>query len=294
VNGGAPPGARSRPDAPRGLVSAALALNAVLVVAGFCVFFISGSQLVLAQAADSLLDIAAGVILVWSVRVGSRPRDEDHPFGHQRAEPIGALVTAVLAGVLCFEILRSASSSLVRGAQPDLDLAVAAVLATKLVLKLALLFALEVAARRHRGAALAATRVDTRIDVVSSTSSLVGFGLFHAGWTWADAGMALPVALYIGANGLHLARENLRYLMGEAPEAGVAAELETIAAGVPGVLQVRTLRAHYVGHDLHVDVSVLVADSSSATENHDIEEAVVDALRAHPMVGEVFVHVDRR
>jgi cation diffusion facilitator family transporter len=292
VNDGANPGADSRPDAPRGLVSVALALNAALVVVGFAVYFQSRSQLVLAQAADSLLDIAAGVILVWSVRVGSRPRDADHPFGHQRAEPIGALVTAVLAGVLCFEILRSAGSSLVRGAQADLDLSVACVLAAKLVLKLALLFALESAARRHGGAALAATRVDTRIDVVASASSLAGYGLFHMGWSWADAGLALPVALYVGANGLHLARENLRYLMGEAPEADVTGELKTLARGVAGVLQVGTLRAHYVGHDLHVDVSVVVDPARSATENHDIEEAVVAALRAHPLVGEVFAHVD--
>ena len=72
----------------RRLIRLALRVNAVLFVSALVVFLRSDSQLVLAQGADSLFDVFAGIILTISVSVGLKPSDEDHPFGHQRAEPI--------------------------------------------------------------------------------------------------------------------------------------------------------------------------------------------------------------
>ena len=96
--------------APRRLVAGALVVNVVLLVAAGMVYLRSHSQLVLAQGSDSLFDLAAGGILFVSAWVGSQPRDANHPYGHDRAEPLGALITAVLAGVLAFEVLRSAAA----------------------------------------------------------------------------------------------------------------------------------------------------------------------------------------
>src|SRR6185295_12143733 len=96
---------------------------------------------------------------------------------------------------------------------------------TKLVTKFALLF---VVLRKRRGGgsqAVDATRLDTLNDVLTTASSLLGIGLVRAGWPLADALLALPVALYIGRNGYLLARESMRYLMGEAPPATVLGEL---------------------------------------------------------------------
>ena len=66
----------------------------------------------LAQGSDSLLDLGGGAILAYSAWIAAHAADDDHPFGHHRAEPIGALVTAVLAGVLAFEVLRSGIGAL--------------------------------------------------------------------------------------------------------------------------------------------------------------------------------------
>ena len=87
--------------------------------------------------------------------------------------------------------------------------------------------------RRKRGrssSALTAIRVDTRNDVLACASSLIGYALARGGMIWADAALAIPVGLYIGYSGLSLARENLRYLMGEAPTADVLEEIRTFLA----------------------------------------------------------------
>lgn len=275
------------------LVVLTFLLNAALCVAHFGVWSASGSQLVLAQGADSLMDLAAGVVLFVSARVAERPRDEGHPFGHQRAEPIGALVAAVLAFVLAIEVGRSAIGSLIERDAVGADSAVMGVLAAKCAVKLAWFVVL---VARSRGAAdggvVAATRVDTLNDVITTGSSLIGAFLVRRGHTALDALLALPVAALIARNGFVLARDSLRFLMGEAPPADVLARLRASVASIDGVRAVIRLRAHFVGLLLHVEATILIDSSSTAAQGHDIALDVQAALEQDPLVGEVFVHID--
>jgi len=274
------------------LVRGALLLNLLLLVAAVVVYLGTRSQLVLAQGSDSLLDIGAGAILALSAWVGSRPGDENHPFGHGRAEPIGALVTAVLAGVLAFEVLRSAIGSLLLGEVARMDGWVAAVLGGKFALKLGLWGLLQRARARHKSPVLHALIVDTRNDLVACSSSLVGFALARSGHDWADGALALPVALFIGYAGLGLARENLRYLMGEAPDDRVLEELRQRAEAVPGVLAVGRLRAQYAGPTLQVDACIVVPSGGLVEEAHTVSVAVQRALEEDERVELAFVHID--
>lgn len=274
------------------LVAGALAVNGLLLVGFGVAFWLTRSQLVLAQGADSLMDIATGVILTISTRVGSQPSDARHPFGHQRAEPIGALVTAVLAGVLAVEVARSAIGALWLGETPASGGIAAAALGVKFGIKLILLALLASRLKKAKSAALDATRVDTRNDVMATGASLAGLALAVFGLGWLDGALAVVVAGYIGWSGMDLARENLRYLMGEAPTEEVLRELRALAEGVHHVDGVVALRAHYVGHSLHVDATVLVRSGLDATQSHDLAVDVTQALENHHLVELAFVHCD--
>lgn len=276
----------------RRVVAITFLLNVLLCAGHFVVFWLSGSQVVLAQGADSLMDLAVGVVLMVSVHVAAQPRDENHPFGHQRAEPIGALVTAVLAAVLAIEVARSSVIALMHEVEPTIDGWVYVVLGAKLVVKLSLLLSVLRIRLALGSQAVDATRLDTLNDVLTTSSSIVGALLVRFGWPSADALLALPVAAYIGKNGYRLARESLRYLMGEAPDPSIREELRAKAASVEGVLDVPRLRAHWVGSVLHVEVTLLIAAGSSAAESHDIGLDVQKLLEADPRVGDAFIHVD--
>jgi divalent metal cation (Fe/Co/Zn/Cd) transporter len=112
------------------------------------------------------------------------------------------------------------------------------------------------------------------------------------GFVWADAAFSLPVACYVGYNGVSLARENLRYLMGESPTAEVYQQLRDRVLEVERVLEIRRLRAHYVGQELHVATTVLVESGADATQVHDTEVTVQRALESHELVAEAYVHCD--
>jgi len=268
-----------------------IAFNGALLSLGVVLYARTRSQIVLAQTADSFLDVGSMLILLFCARVAARPRDEDHPFGHHRAEPIGALVTAILAGVLCVEVVQSAVLKWLGGETPSLDVPTLVWVASKLLYKLLLWWGL---ALEHglRSPSWRALLVDARNDVAIASTSLLGAALARQGLGFLDSLLSIPAALYVGFSGVRLARDNLRYLMGESPPAQILEELRARVQSTVATSTLRSLRAQYLGASLFVEATILVDSGRSAVEAHDVSLDVAEALRSHPLVGEVFVHVD--
>lgn len=269
-----------------------LAANVLLIPALIFAFLAYKSQLALAQGADSLSDVFMSSVLIVGVVVARRPRDTNHPFGHERAEPLGALVAAMMAGVLAVTVLRSAIESLIEGPKATLDWPLAVIFAVKLLAKIGIFAAASRQLRQAASPTMSALRVDSRNDALANSLSLAGFAAAKYGWPALDAWLALPAALWIGYSGLRLALDNIRLLMGEAPPALRQQELLRLAAGIEGVRDAHDLRAQYIGPSLQVHLHIKVDSGLSVGVGHDIGEAVRQRLEAEPDVSHVSVHVD--
>jgi cation diffusion facilitator family transporter len=275
------------------LTWANLGVSALLVAVLGAAWWASSSQLALAQASDALTDTFVTVALLWALRLAEKPPDEDHPFGHDGAEPLAALLAAAVAAVLAVEVLRSAIGTLVEGRQATLSLPIALAFGLRVLLRGAVV-ALAARARRapNPTPALDALFVDARNDVVVALLALLGFGLARAGWPTLDAWAALPLGLWVGFSGLALARENVALLMGAAPSDARQAELVAIVRDVPGVRRARHLRARSQGSRLFVWVAITVDPALGVVEAHDLGERVEAALEAEGDVAEAVVHVE--
>lgn len=260
------------------------AFAAALLVVGIAF----ASQLALAQAADSAVDFGGALILSWVVQVAQRPRDADHPWGHSRAEPIGALVIAMMAAVLAVQVALSAFRALADGATVEAAPQLIALFAAKVAFK-GLVFAVT---RRGSGPALRALSVDARNDVLVGLVSVIGFFGMRAGFASWDAWLSFPVSAWIFWSGLELGRENVALLMGTSPPARRLQELTRIAEAVPGVIAAYDLRAHHLGADVSVHVSIGVSTDLTVGQGHDVGEAVRAALEREPDVLDCAVHVD--
>lgn len=281
----------SYPEAQRVVLVNALA-SAGLLVGLITAFVLYASRLALAQAADSFSDIFTASALLVSIRIAARPADESHPIGHQRAEPIAALVAAVIAGVLAVEVLRDAIGALVVGARPELDLPLLAIFGLKVVVKAAIALYTRARQRERASPALRALFVDARNDVAVGLVAVVGFFVARYGWPSLDAWLAIPVGLWVGWAGFDLARENIKLLMGEAPPEARREELLAIAREIPGVDSAHQLRARYHGLELDVLLHVVVDPDLTLRRAHDIGHAVERRLIAEDDVCHAVVHVD--
>lgn len=273
------------------LTLASIAGSLGLAIALVIVHRVFDSQLALAQAADSLADMLAGGALAWAVGQSALPPDAEHPRGHARAEPIAALVVAVLAGVLAFEVLRGAVVALAARAEPELDWPIAAVFGIKIVFKSAIALLATRALRTRANPALDALRVDARNDILVGIVSVAGFLLARFEWPAIDAGLAILIAVYVALSGIRLARENVTFLMGSAAPRARHDELTQIAKSVEGVGEVEDLTATWAGAALEVHVEIAVDRGLPLLEAHEIGHAVEERLMQEDDIALAIVHV---
>ena len=276
------------------LTALTAALSGLLAVGMLGAYWALQSQLALAQGADSLFDVATAGMLLWAVRVGQEPPDAEHPFGHHRAEPIAALIAAVMAGVLAVEVIRSAVGALLTGDRARLELWLVGVFAAKVVAKTLIGQLARASSRRHPSPAMDALAVDARNDVIVSAVAVLGFFAARMGWPALDAWLAIPAAVMIAWAGYELAADNVSLLMGRAPDPERLRILESMARGIEGVRDVHDVRAQFLGTHLQVYLHVVVAPTLSVLEAHDIGEAVERRLQREDDVHHCFVHIDIR
>jgi cation diffusion facilitator family transporter len=272
----------------RRLTVATIAGSVLIAPILYVVHRVSHSQLALAQAADSLSDSLGGLALAWAVRTSAQGADDEHPLGHARAEPIAALVVAVLVGILSIEVLRAA---LFASERPLLDWPVGAVFVGKIAFKSVVFTFCTRLLRKRPNPALDALRVDARSDVLVCALSLVGVLLARLRWTRLDAALAVAVAVYIAVSGLRLGRENVALLLGTSAATARRDALRARASSVTGVVAVERLVAVYHGNSLHVHVDVLVDRGLSLVAAHQIGHAIEAALEQEPDVSRAVAHV---
>lgn len=270
-----------------------IAGNALLFAVKAAAGFATGSIALVSDALNSLVDIAASVGIAYSVSVARRAPDQDHPFGHQRAEPLAALGVAIFTAILGVSVARAAVERLLGGVEPirDPGWAIAALLLSmggNLVLARYL---------RRRGEALdspaiLANAIESENDIWTSLAALGGVAGAALGAPAVDAIAGAVVGVWIIVAGYRFGRRNIDYLMGASPEPGLLSEIREGAVGVDGVKGVHDVRAHYIGHRVHVELHVEVDEEMRTRQSHDIGGAVRHAVERLPKIDRAFVHVD--
>ena len=268
-------------------------LSLLLFGALVAVYLLSKSQLALAQAADSLADTLTQSALAASLWIARRPPDDDHHFGHRRAEPIAALVAAVMVGVVAVEVLREAVGAILSNAEPVMHWSLALVFVLKTVIKLGIAYACRrVNVRDGHNPVVQAIFVDARNDAALGGVALIGYFAAKNGSPAWDAYLAIPVGLWIGWSAIDLARDTMPLLMGGAPSEERQRELLELSGAVEGVREVHGLRVQHAGIELDVFLHVAVDPDLSLQEAHDIGQAVEMLLAHQKDVARVMVHVD--
>lgn len=275
--------------------AAALAIgaNCGLLLLKAAATSLSDSLTIRSETLNSLSDCVASVVILLCVRWAWKSPDQDHPFGHRRAEPVAGLIVAIFTGILGFEVCRTAVLKLWRG---DLPSEIGQYPIFALCLTVLIKGAMSVYfSRRSRilgSPALRATSVDCRNDVLVAAQGLVAVVLADYHLQELDRLAALIVGLYILYSGHRIGIENLDYLMGKAPGETLLKEIRAAAERVPRVLEVDHVKAHFVGTFVHVELTARVDGLLSTADSHEVAEAVRFSVEAIEHVDRVFVHIE--
>ena len=270
-----------------------LGVNVGLALAKGAVWYLTGSLAVGSEAVNSVADTVYSLVVVLGLYVTTQPPDFEHPHGHERIEPFVSLFVAAGVFVAGGGVLWQAVTTVLRGGSTAAaGLPGVAVLAGTALTKYLLYRKCLDIGRERNSPAVIATAKDNRNDILTAAAALAGVAGAAAGYPVFDSLAAAVVSLGILYTGVEIVRDNVNYLVGAAPPEELRHEIVQRALGHPDVRGVHDVIAHYVGPEVDVSLHVEVEGDMTLTEAHDLESAVIRAIREMPEVDDVFVHVD--
>lgn len=273
------------------LVSLFAALG--LVAAKLATGLATGSLAILSEAAHSALDAGATALTFAMVRLASRPPDEEHPYGHGKAENISALLETLGLLALSVYIGYQAVSSLRSGGSHEVEATWYgfAVIGLSMVVDANRSRILRRVGKRLRSPALQADALHFTADLLTSSVVLVGLVFVRAGYESADAIGSLLIAGYVAFSSIRLGRTSIDVLMDRAPTGSIE-RISEVALSVPEVEEVRRARLRYVGGQPQTDVVIAISRRVPLERAHEVTEQVEQAIAALEPGADVVVHVE--
>jgi len=266
-------------------------LSAIKLVAGVA----GHSHALVADACESLTDIFSSIIVWRGVVVAAAPADEDHPYGHGKAEPLAA---AVVSGILLFVAGWVAIEAVhnIGQPRPAPKIFTLLVLFGVILVKEGLFRFVSREADSVESSAVRADAWHHRSDAISSVAAAIGISTALIGgenFAWADDAAAIAAAGVIAWNGWRLLRPTLGDLMDTAPDREIKKEIQRLAEAIPGVAGVEKCFVRKMGYQLYVDMHIEVDPQMTVLHSHGIAHAVKDKIRAAmPAVSDVLVHIE--
>lgn len=248
----------------------------------------------LSDALESLANLAAAFFAVASLTVAARPADEEHAYGHSKAEYFasgveGALIMAAAAGIGWAAVERLFHPLALSGVGSGL-----AVSAVASVINLAVARVLFKVSRARRSPALGADAKHLMTDVWTSVVTLAAVAVaVLTGWPWLDPVFGLLLAGHIVATGIKLVHQSALGLMDTAVPAADLATIKHVLSGLePEGLQYHALRTRQAGARCFMSLHLLVPGAWSVKQAHDRAEALELALRAAVSQLNVITHIE--
>ena len=279
---------------PTNAARVSLVAGAVVLVAKAVAWRLTGSVALLGDALESIVNVVAAGLVAWALAFAKQPADDEHPWGHGKAEYFSAGVEGTLVVVAAIAIVREAVNALRAPAfHFELGAGLVVSVAASLV-NLALGLWLRAVARASASPAILADSKHVLADVATTGGSLVGIALANAtGLYWFDPLIAIGVAAHLLHEGVAVVRGSASALLDESIGADELARLRSVLDDelLPAE-SYHDLRTRRAGARMFVEIHLVVPATSSVLEAHDRCDRLEEAVASAVLGAELTVHVE--
>lgn len=248
-----------------------IATNLILFLIKIIAGTISGSISITADAVNNLSDSGASIVTLIGFKISGKPADANHPYGHARMEYISGLIVSFIIMVLGFELAKTSVEKIIRPEMPQFSWPVAFILLISILMKLWQCLFYRKIGRRIDSSALIAASLDSRNDILATSSvlaatvitSLTGFNL--------DGYMGVAVALFIMISGIRLIMDTASPLLGNAPSKELVRKIYQKILSYEGIVGLHDLSIHnYGAGKCFASVHCEVSAGQDIMVSHDI------------------------
>ena len=257
-------------------------------------WWLTGSAALYSDALESIVNVAASAVALVALRFAARPADDNHPYGHDKAEFFAAVTEGVMIVIAALSIFAEAWHAWQTPRTFSLPAQGLALSAVATVINGVWAWVLLRAGKRLRSATLNADGRHLVSDVVSASGVVAGFGLtVLTGYQKLDPVIAAATGIYVLWSGASLIRGSVGGLMDMAPDANELRRInDLIAESGTGSIEVHDLRARQAGRLTFLDFHLVVPGAMSVSESHAICDRIENALKSDMAHLAITIHVE--
>ena len=264
--------------------------NVLLFAGKFTVGTLFGSMAIAADALNNLSDASSNVVSLVGFRLGSKPADDEHPYGHARYEYLAGLAVSVMILVIGIELLKESFLKVLHPTPVTLSALTIAVLVVSILVKLWMSSFNRSVGSRIKSETLMATAADARNDVVTTAAVLAATILAHlTGIDRIDGLMGVGVALFILWSGVGLVRDTISPLLGEPASEELVQSISRLILSHEKILGIHDLMVHDYGPgqcfaSVHAEMDSREDPLLCHDVLDDIERDALRELRVHLVI----------
>jgi cation diffusion facilitator family transporter len=275
----------------------------VLVICLVVNIFLTGLKLIggllfhsaslLADGLNSLSDIVVSILLIVFIKIARKPRDSNHPYGHEKFEAIIQLILGIMViftGILAISI---PVGNLISGTKEELDKLNILIAIISLVTKLLLFTFVRITAIKLNDSTLKAESSNHLGDCLASSLALVAIILAQYTFVLFDLIGAILIGAIIIKSGLGIIINSTNYLTDQVSLEPINDEMINYILSIKGVIKVDSFRLRKNVHSYNLDLEISVDGNLTVFEGHSISEAVENSLRSKFCdISTCFVHIN--
>ncbi len=272
--------------------TASIATALVLIAAKSVAWIMTGSVSMLASLVDSVMDSLASLINFFAIRFSLVPADDEHRFGHGKAEALAGLGQAIFIAGSSLFLIHQSVLKLLDPAPIEASMVGIGVM----VLSIALTFGLLLIQRyviRHTGStAIEADSLHYLSDLAVNVGIIAVLAVSSFGWLWLDGAVGLAIALYILRSAWHIASESSQLLLDREMPGEVRNQISAIVSSHPDALGFHDLRTRLSGRTCFIQLHLDMDQNLTLRMAHDLADRIeMDIKKAFPGA-DVIIHLD--
>ncbi|WP_338471807.1 cation diffusion facilitator family transporter [Niallia sp. XMNu-256] len=270
-----------------------LSISAYIILSGVKIFvsYIGNSEALRADGLNNLTDIIASVAVLIGLKISQKPPDENHRYGHSRAETIASLVAAFIMISVGIQVIIGSVQSVLNPSETSPSIITAFVaLFSALFMYGVYLFNVKLA-RKINSKSLYSAAQDNRSDALVSIGAMIGIIGAYFGIGWLDPLAAFIVGFMICKTAWGIFRDAALDLT-DAFEVEKLKDIEETIRSTPGVKLVKDIKARLHGNQPIVDATIFVEPTLTVIEGHQIAEHVEERLSETHQINHSHIHIE--
>lgn len=266
--------------------------NLFLLTIKFIVGFIFKSQGLIADALNSFSDVFSSIVTFVGGKISEKPADDDHEFGHGKAEFVASFLIGIFMVIVSFETMYSGFMAIINKETFKFSYFLIIVPCITIITKFILFMYCKKKAKKYNSLLIFSNAKDHRNDIVLSFGVLIGIIFSNLGYTFVDGLVGIVISGVIIVTGIMITHEAYNVLIDKCIDAEIVKDMKDEIEAIDNVRHVDSIKSKPTGNLHMIIVKISVDENMTVKESHKIAGIIRDMLRKNPSVYDAVIHVN--